>query len=359
MANSLSKGHRMEEALRTYFSQAGYFVVRGVPFKYQGYDVTDIDGWLYTRSSPVSREITIVDIKNKKTPQAIERIFWTLGLQKAIGADRAIVATSEKRVEVKEFGKKFNIVVLDGNFISKLEQKGNFLDERLSDEELNELINSYAYGKLDGDWRGRISYCKSLLPKGLSFDICNDLLSNAKFFAQMAVVRPEQSTLSLRCFYFVISLVAITIDYLMRDISFMEHRERATTLTEGFRYGSRGKQGFETVVSLAAGLVEQYSPSGKSAANEIKIKVRDDLQEMPTVVLGEFFSRRDVYGSLFNTARELETLCMRRHFESHTSASIQARSMIGCLLDYWGIDRTHLALHSRESSDQLSLLKPP
>ena len=73
---AINKGFVMEELLRNYFLRAGYYAVRGVPFVYQEFDVTDIDIWLYGRMSAVSREITIVDAKNKKTPQAIERIFW-------------------------------------------------------------------------------------------------------------------------------------------------------------------------------------------------------------------------------------------------------------------------------------------
>lgn len=72
----LTKGPRMEELLRSYFLKTGYYVVRGVPFIYEGFDVTDIDLWLYSRTSSVSREVALVDAKNKKTPQAIERIFW-------------------------------------------------------------------------------------------------------------------------------------------------------------------------------------------------------------------------------------------------------------------------------------------
>jgi hypothetical protein len=76
----LTKGYLMEELLRNYFLRSGYYVVRGVPFVYEGFDVTDIDLWLYSRTSSVSREVTIVDSKNKKTPQAIEGIFWVQGL---------------------------------------------------------------------------------------------------------------------------------------------------------------------------------------------------------------------------------------------------------------------------------------
>lgn len=66
----ISKGYGMEESLRSYFLQSGYYVSRGVPFRYGNFDITDIDPWLYHRTSPFSREVSIVDIKNKKTKQS-------------------------------------------------------------------------------------------------------------------------------------------------------------------------------------------------------------------------------------------------------------------------------------------------
>ncbi len=82
----INKGYRMEESLRSYFLKTGYYVVRDVPFVYGGFDITDIDLWLYGRASSVSREITIVDAKNRRTPQAMERIFWVQGLRQATNA---------------------------------------------------------------------------------------------------------------------------------------------------------------------------------------------------------------------------------------------------------------------------------
>ena len=34
LTNELDKGYKMEELLRIYFLQAGYYAVRGVPFVY-------------------------------------------------------------------------------------------------------------------------------------------------------------------------------------------------------------------------------------------------------------------------------------------------------------------------------------
>ena len=121
MTKALSKGYRMEELLRRYFIRSGYFTVRGVPFVYEGFDVTDIDIWLYDRPSPVSRHRIIVDTKNKSTPKAIERIFWTKDLQQVLGVEQSIVATTNKRPAVSDFGREQDVLILDGPFLDRLE----------------------------------------------------------------------------------------------------------------------------------------------------------------------------------------------------------------------------------------------
>ena len=66
---ALSKGPKMEELLRSYFLKAGYYVVRGVPFVYEGFDVTDIDLWLYSRTSSVSREVAWLMPRTREPPR--------------------------------------------------------------------------------------------------------------------------------------------------------------------------------------------------------------------------------------------------------------------------------------------------
>ena len=120
MATTKTKGPHMEEVLRSYFLDLGYFVVRGPQFRYQGFDITDVDLWLYMRPSPLTRERIIVDAKQRRTPQAIERIFWAKGLQLALGLEGCIVATTDKRAAVREFGRQNGVSVLDGTFFARL-----------------------------------------------------------------------------------------------------------------------------------------------------------------------------------------------------------------------------------------------
>lgn len=352
----LTKGPQLEEALRAYFLKAGYFVVRGVPFVFEGFDVTDIDLWLYGRSSSVSREVAIVDIKSKRTPQAIERIFWTKGLQVAVRADRAIVATTEKRPEVKDFGRKLDVLVLDGTFLSKMASKDAHLVNRLSDEEFLFGFNSYSLSKLDGDWKGRFLRCKGLLSSGLSFDVCNELLTHCKFFAEQSITKLSQTEMALRCLYGICAYLLIAVDYELREISFLESADRGRVISEGFTYGSKGRDGLKKVVDLSMGLVAEYANDGRAIANQVRAKVEKSLLDIPSGILGDFFSRREVQLSLFTTAREFEELSMARSFKLHVHSSTELRSVLGCLLDYWGIDRTHLTITT--PGNDLSSLTP-
>ena len=68
----LSRGVALEELLRSYFLRAGFFVMRGVPFRLNDENLTDIDLWLYERPTGTGRRIQICDIKYKQQPKAVE-----------------------------------------------------------------------------------------------------------------------------------------------------------------------------------------------------------------------------------------------------------------------------------------------
>lgn len=339
MAKKMPKGFEMEEQLRSYFMQSGYFVVRGVPFVYKGFDVTDIDLWLYSRESSLTRNITIVDVKNKKTPQAIERIFWAKGLAKAVSANNVIVATTDKRKEVRDFGSDLDVLVLDGIFLSKLSKSEGFLTNRLSDEEFIEEIDKYGLEKLDGDWKGQMLRCKSLLASGITFDTCNQWLEVSRFFAEQIMTKPSQVDVALRCFYYSLSLFSIGVDFMLKELSFLDHDERVNKLVEGFTFGSKGREGVAKMLSLSLSLVEQFATEGKAVSSQVRTKVMADFDSLPTKIIGEYFAKADVGKVLFPIAKELEYLSMNRLFINHTESSIELRGTIGCLLDCWEISR--------------------
>ncbi|MDR2123914.1 MAG: hypothetical protein LBP38_02890 [Desulfovibrio sp.] len=333
------KGYLMEEILRTYFRRLDYFVVRGVPVYYKDFSITDIDIFAYKRNSPISKQITIVDAKNKKTPQALERIFWVYGLKSVIGATSAIVATTDKRKEVIEYGKKLDILVFDGNFIDRLKNKYLPEADRFSEDDFFSEFDRYKLGKLDGDWRGRFVKSKACLAVGLNFDSCNTLLEQAHFFACKVLTHKIECDIAARCFYLVCAYISICIDYILKDLSFLEHHERYARLIEGLAYGTKGEAGTKKMLNMATDMVKSYVPDGNLIIRQIKLDIDKNINQLHVNILAEFFANQEVMSQLFQIAIEFESLAMRTIFTSHNSGSSSVKGLVGCLLDFWKIDR--------------------
>jgi hypothetical protein len=132
----MEKGGVAEEALREYFANLGSFVVCGVPRKAAGQDVTDVDLWAYSRTSAYSRNITIVDIKNKLRGKPFERVVWVKGLQSAIGADEAIITTQGANSAVYDSAQRMGNRVISSNLFDAVVKKYSTDNERLHTEDL-------------------------------------------------------------------------------------------------------------------------------------------------------------------------------------------------------------------------------
>jgi len=166
------KGYDAEEALRSYFLSSGYFAVRSVPFNYRNYDVTDIDIWLYMRATHLNRERACVDIKRRKTPQAMERIFWTKGLREALGIERAIVVTSDNRPETRTFGAANDVTVLHGEFQQYLIDNYD-TKERITEEDIFKLLSIPCVINREVVWAKWYRSAKTKLITCCNFNGCN------------------------------------------------------------------------------------------------------------------------------------------------------------------------------------------
>ncbi|MBO2661644.1 hypothetical protein [Shewanella algae] len=339
MALNGAKGYEMEEALRSYFLHSGYFVVRGVPLVHDGDFVTDVDLWLYSRGSPLSRELAIVDIKNKKQPQAMERVLWVTGLKELLKVDKAIVATTDRRVNLEKFARQLNVQVLNGNFLSKIRSYEPPHKIRLSEEEFVNEILSDDLGKFDGDWKKQIDECRTRLLMGLNFDTLNYLLLRAEYFLGEVLSKPYQKTAAIRCFYLVLSYTLICMDYLFKELSFRSHEERNKHIFEGLKFGSKGEAGLQMLLGVSSALVTSYLHDGSGAAALIKKGVLEELSNSNAHILADYLSENEVNKTSFIQARVFEQAAMSVKVPSINELKLEAKSYIGCLCDYWGVDR--------------------
>lgn len=323
------KGGKMEELLRNYFLELGFYVVRGLKYKYQGFDITDIDLFLYNRPTIVTRERINVDIKNKKTPAAIERIFWAAGLRDALRFDNCIVATTDKRPSVREFGLKNSVTVLDGSLLGKLQNKVN--ESRLTEEEFLNLLVDNINGKLVDDWRKRYEESKSQLLVEMDFSGCNSKLKMLKHLFESALTNPIRREVATRLIYVNTSHLLIILDYLIKDSAFLEHADKSKRLEDGLKYGNLGHDGITRTVNLAVKLTGQKG--------QIEKMVKQVYDSIPVVVLTEFISKPEVSKSLFKMAKELELNGYSRKFVSPNSLSNELQSVLAVLLDFNEIER--------------------
>lgn len=339
MTEALPKGYQMEELLRRYFIRAGYFTVRGVPFVYEGFEVTDIDIWLYDRPSSVSRHRIIVDTKNKSTPKAIERIFWTKGLKEVLGIEQAIVATTDKRAAVSDFGKEQDVLILDGSFLDKLGKSSEAFEKRLTEEQFIELLGTYRPTREGGDWKGRYKGSKRPLARELGYNAINSWLIEARFFAEQSHLVVTHREVALRMLYMFISFIAIAFDFVMKDLAFAESPAKFAAINDGLRHGSQGAMGTKRVLELATGLIDQYAPEQRTLAPRIRERLGKELDAIPTKILAEYFVKQSVLHELFAVAKELEAAAYNAVFVPPQALTPATKGIIGVLLDYWEMNR--------------------
>ncbi|MEA9393485.1 hypothetical protein SJI19_23640 [Acerihabitans sp. TG2] len=341
MIEKLSKGYASEEMLRNYFIGMGYYVVRGSKFTFNKFDVTDIDLFLYGKASPLNRERINVDIKNKRTPQAIERIFWAKGLQSVLNLDGCIVVTSENRPDVREFGLKHHVHVLDGKFLAKLFKSEKSQLKRITEEDLNQSFEKFSNGKIGGDWKGRIEKNKSRLLDSLNFDSCNLLIKELSYFFDCAISLSKQSPelpTVWRAIYTLLSYLLISLDFILSEHLTSEQEQRRQLLVTGFRYGNSGKFFTERVGKMASALAGSFiTQPGISETIEGELKLQSET--IKAEILADYFSKTNVSNYIFDCARELDSLAYNVDSIAPTAISTAAQAVLGVLCDFLGFDR--------------------
>jgi hypothetical protein len=240
---------------------------------------------------------------------------------------------------VRDFGLRNNVTVLDGTFLSKLESQRALLRDRLSEEEFLATLSSDSLAKLKGDWPARLTQSKSRLLSNLDFTGCNTWLADAGYFVEQAIVDPQRSIPAARLLYLNISYFLVALDFVLKDLSFVDSSTKAKALKDGFTHGTMGRQGVDQLLSQAVALIENYLPEGKSWSDMLRRSVFADFENVPADVLKEFFGKRDVSRSIFGYARKFEELAYSREFTPPPVLDGDLKSVLGVILDFSQTER--------------------
>jgi Restriction endonuclease len=341
------KGFDLEEALKTYFWQAGYFAVRAVPYRLDGEDVTDIDLWLYERPAAFTRRRLIVDAKNRKSPKASERIIWVKGLQAALGVEGAIVATTDTRPSTRLLSKALNVTLLDGDAVAKLTQSEQLKNAgQMRSEDFDGAVKRIDDSRHSRQWRENLLEARASLISGMGVHSTNRNLSASGFFAEQALLahpHSEQAQVALRLFYLTSALAAISLDYVLADQAFRSAEDRRKSIIASIRFGQPNADAAPPLVRAAIELARKYADNGGPVAKQIEYGFYNDSGRIPAEIIAEYVARVSTKDALFNVAREIERASSSIQLSSYDQLSLEARSLLGVIMDFNGISREKIA----------------
>lgn len=343
----LGKGATLEELLRAYFLRAGFFVIRGVPFRFAEEDLTDVDLWLYERPTGSARRVQICDIKYKQRPKAVERIFWTSGLAKALKVDGAYVATTDKRANLRSVADTLDIQLIDGNDIQRILSSHSVMyPERMTDEQLISNLRT-----IDQDLRGKYflnsrDFILSSLSDGFG---ARSAVKALEIFGKLATTaisyRPNSpaAIASGRLAYLAGAIVCQSLDFVSVDAAFRPLDERRDLILQAVRYGALASDEGQRSLRLALALIEKYSPAGKSSALAVEQGLKRDLESIPAEIIADQVMKLLKNDQLFLAGKDLEMESYSHHLPSFDHLTLQSKAMLGALLDYSGVDRKRFA----------------
>ena len=339
MSETLKKGEMAEEILRNYFIELGYYVVRSIKFKYKSFDITDIDLWLYSKSSPFTRERTNVDIKNRKTPQAIERSFWTKGLQEILNLEKCIVVTTDSRSDVFDFGKLHNVTVLDGNFLNRIiNREKKRVKERFLEEELLKIFEDDSIGDLYGNWKKHYEENKSILLREQNFNTCNTFLLKIKTLIEFYITSGGKET-ALRLLYLIISYFLISLDFSIKDINSKDEKQRYDIIMNNFLYGKDGKEESLKLINVSKKIISSLEPTLQSKLDTLDSVINDQFNKIKADVLATYFSKHQNASKIFEEALGFERNGYAMSLVNLNELPQSQKSIVAILCDFHGIDR--------------------
>lgn len=350
MNEEIDKGGMAEEALRAYFSGLRAFVVRGVPFRQQGELISDIDLWIYTRVSAYARQISIVDIKNRKRSKGFERVLWAKGLQAAVKADEAIVATTDGRDALTPFANRLGVRVLSSGPLQVIVKRFKNEADRLSNEELYAIWRAI---KLDGrtSLQARMETSISYLAEGITFGALNAWIDDAVRYFKEAQDRNEPGGAYARAAYFSAALVALGADYLGRDLALSDPSIRREKFKQGLLFGSSAESLGQDYLKFAEAAVTEFVDKSGGAAARIRRGLEDSVATLRIGGLLDLFTRPSAGGELMEAACDLELAAYARSVPAASALRAESKGILGGLLDYAGLPRMR-SLGTNEVSPQ-------
>ena len=129
----------------------------------------------------------------------------------------------------------------------------------------------------------------------------------------------------------MLSHILIILDYILKDIAFLEQSLRQETLSDGLsNYGNLGRDGVNRTVDMAV----KITNSNISASS-----IKQSIDTTETDILKEYFSKTDVSKTIFQIAIEFEQFGFAKSFVEPNKLGSSHKSILSIFLDYFQINR--------------------
>jgi hypothetical protein len=279
-------------------------------------------------------------------------------MQLALGCDRAVVTTTEKNSKVTRFAQQQKVALLTAAFLRHWAGSDNVLEDRLSLEELNSSIQSYAGQKQDGDWIKQIASAKSAIVSLAPYPAFNKAISSFRFFAERAATRPQHREQALRGAFLSAALACIALDAAIEKLAFEDPATRHRLLYSGVTYGDAGDNKVQASIDTVLAVIAKGVKNGRAIARQTSDALEEMFTEVRAEIIAEFFAKEQNASHLFPVARELEFRAHARSRTDMTALSVEAKSVIGVFADFVGAKRTAL-LSSDFVTPAASPVTPP
>jgi hypothetical protein len=327
------KGSSLEELVRAYFFRQGFFALRGVSLQFEDEEVTDIDVWLYGKQSASVRTRSIVDVKDKRSPKAFERILWTRGLQLSLGCDRAIVATTDSTAKTARFAQQQRVALLTKSFLERL-QKGLSTEGRLANEDFSNFVREYPGHKQDGDWLKKISDAKSAVVSLAGYPAFNKTMVSFRFFAGRAETRPQHREQAIRCAYFSAALACIALDSALEKSVYEDLNTKFAAIANGVTYGDSGDAKVQTSIDTVLSVLSTAMENGRVVSMQARNALTKLFEGVRADIIAEYFSKEHNSTALFSVARELDEHAHVAERKKIQELTTEAKSMLGIFADF-------------------------
>lgn len=338
---TLAKGAGLEELARAYFARQGFVAIRSVSIQFEDEEVTDIDVWLYGRQGGGVRTRDLVDVKDKRSPKAFERVMWARGMQLALGCDRAFVTTTDNSQKVVRFAHQQKVSLLTAAYLRNWASE-DILKDRLSLEELNGNILLFSSHKQDGDWIRQIAAAKSAVVSLAPFPAFNKAITSFRFFSDRAATRPQHREQALRGAYLSASLACVALDAALEKLTFEPQNVRHNMLYAGVTYGDAGDSRVKNSIDTVLSVISKGVNNGRVIARQAGDALDQMFSSVRAGIIAEFFSKDQNSSLLFSVARELEARAHARNRVEMINLSIEAKAVLGVFADFIGVKRTAL-----------------